>query len=55
MTNSHVRSGIFEPWNTVPVSTENFLRHVAHFHNRRAVSAPVRVLRVPPPSFGARK
>ena len=35
MTMSHVSIGIFVPWKTVPVSTENCLRHLAHFHTRR--------------------
>ena len=48
------RTGIFEPWKIVPVSTENCLRQVAHFHTRRCDAAPVRVLRAAVPSFGAR-
>lgn len=45
ITDSHVRSGTFEPWNTVCVKTLNCLRQAAHFHTRRSLIVPVRVLR----------
>jgi hypothetical protein len=48
ITSSQIRSGIFEPWKIVPTSTVNCLRQSAHFHTRRSLVDPVRVLRLAP-------
>jgi hypothetical protein len=55
ITKSHFVIGILVPWKMVPVSTENCLRQWPHFHTRRWLFAPVRVLRPLVPSFGVRK
>src|SRR5437870_8899737 len=48
ITNTHLRTLILVPWNGVPVSTENCLRHSPHRQTRRSLMAPVRVLRLTP-------
>jgi hypothetical protein len=44
-TMSQIRTGILVPRKMESVRTENCLRHSVHFHTRRIVPVPVRVLR----------
>lgn len=48
ITSNQVRMLIFVPWKIVSVSTEYCLRQCPHFHTRRSVTLPVRVLRLAP-------